>query len=137
MSSCSLDANGTAGANNYPLKVARIPIALYSTPLAPRGSSSRRVLRTRVAITDVKHIIGFAGREKYVVSTEPSAIAIAVSTQLQLFLWRQLTRTCHSSLVAVNNWEGGIRGNSFVSGGFLAPSVRGTVYEGLVTAWDW
>eukprot|EP00038_Savillea_parva_P020803 m.32546 g.32546 ORF g.32546 m.32546 type:complete len:730 (-) comp4898_c0_seq1:218-2407(-) len=37
----------------------------------------------------------------------------------------------------MNNWEGGIRGNSFVSGGFLAPSVQGTVYEGLVTAWDW
>jgi len=37
----------------------------------------------------------------------------------------------------MNNWEGGIRGNSFVSGGFLAKSVQGTVYNGLVTAWDW
>jgi hypothetical protein len=32
---------------------------------------------------------------------------------------------------------GGIRGNAFISGGFLAPSVRGTTYEGLVTVWDW
>lgn len=36
-----------------------------------------------------------------------------------------------------SNWEGGIRSNSFVSGGFLPPSRRGIKYEGLVTAWDW
>ena len=34
-----------------------------------------------------------------------------------------------------NNWEGGIRMNSFASGGFIAPSARGTKYEGLVAAW--
>ena len=37
----------------------------------------------------------------------------------------------------MNNWEGGIRGNGFVSGGFLPEARRGTKYEGLVTAWDW
>ena len=37
----------------------------------------------------------------------------------------------------MNNWEGGIRGNAFVSGGFVPPSMRGTKYEGLVTLWDW
>jgi arylsulfatase I/J len=26
----------------------------------------------------------------------------------------------------MNNWEGGIRGNAFVAGGFLPPAVRGT-----------
>merc|ERR1719265_2640561 len=36
-----------------------------------------------------------------------------------------------------NNWEGGIRSNAFVSGGFLPKSRRGIKYEGLVTAWDW
>ena len=36
-----------------------------------------------------------------------------------------------------NNWEGGIRMNSFVSGGFLPEVVRGSKYEGLVAAWDW
>lgn len=30
-----------------------------------------------------------------------------------------------------------MRGNSFVSGGFLPQSVRGTTFDGLVTAWDW
>ena len=37
----------------------------------------------------------------------------------------------------MNNWEGGIRGNGWISGGFLPTSVRGTVYNGLTTAWDW
>lgn len=37
----------------------------------------------------------------------------------------------------MNSWEGGIRVNSWVSGGFLPQSVRGTLYEGLVTGWDW
>ena len=36
-----------------------------------------------------------------------------------------------------NNWEGGIRVNAFVSGGFLPASQRGTKYEGLVAGWDW
>jgi len=37
----------------------------------------------------------------------------------------------------MNNWEGGIRGNSFVSGGFIPEKMRGTKYSGLVTVWDW
>ena len=37
----------------------------------------------------------------------------------------------------MNNWEGGIRGNSFVSGGFIPTHMRGHKYDGLVTAWDW
>ena len=37
----------------------------------------------------------------------------------------------------MNNWEGGIRGNGWISGGFLPTSVRGTVYNGLTAAWDW
>jgi len=37
----------------------------------------------------------------------------------------------------MNNWEGGIRVNSFISGGFLPMNVRGMKYEGLVTAWDY
>ena len=36
----------------------------------------------------------------------------------------------------MNNWEGGIRGNSFISGGFVPAARRGTVYQGLVTVWD-
>ena len=36
----------------------------------------------------------------------------------------------------MNNWEGGIRGNGFISGGFLPASNRGVKYEGLVTVWD-
>lgn len=37
----------------------------------------------------------------------------------------------------MNNWEGGIRVNAFVSGGFLPAAVRGTRYSGLVALWDW
>lgn len=37
----------------------------------------------------------------------------------------------------MNNWEGGIRGNGFVSGGFLPAERRGTKYEELNTVWDW
>ena len=37
----------------------------------------------------------------------------------------------------MSNWEGGIRGNAFVSGGFLPSSLRGSRYDGLVTLWDW
>ena len=36
----------------------------------------------------------------------------------------------------MNNWEGGIRVNAFISGGFVAEASRGTTYEGLVTGWD-
>ena len=37
----------------------------------------------------------------------------------------------------MNNWEGGIRGNGFISGGFVPEARRGTRYEGMTTAWDW
>ena len=37
----------------------------------------------------------------------------------------------------LTNWEGGIRVNSFVSGGFLPATVRGTRHSGLVALWDW
>ena len=36
----------------------------------------------------------------------------------------------------MSNWDGGVRVNAFVSGGFLPPPVRGTKFEGLVAAWD-
>ena len=36
-----------------------------------------------------------------------------------------------------SNWEGGIRVNSFVSGGLLPPSRRGIKLDGLATPWDW
>ena len=36
-----------------------------------------------------------------------------------------------------SQWEGGIRVNSWVSGGFLPAKVRGTKYEGLACGWDW
>lgn len=35
------------------------------------------------------------------------------------------------------NWEGGIRVNALVSGGYLPNKVRGTKQRGLVSAWDW
>ena len=34
-------------------------------------------------------------------------------------------------------WEGGTRGASFVSGGILPVSVRGTVSMGLIAVADW
>eukprot|EP00041_Stephanoeca_diplocostata_P019448 m.419703 g.419703 ORF g.419703 m.419703 type:complete len:551 (+) comp21308_c0_seq1:304-1956(+) len=37
----------------------------------------------------------------------------------------------------MNNWEGGIRVNAFVSGGYLPAGRRGQKEEGLITAWDW
>jgi len=37
----------------------------------------------------------------------------------------------------MSNWDGGIRVNAFVSGGFLPQSVRGTKQEGLMAGWDW
>ena len=36
-----------------------------------------------------------------------------------------------------SNWQGGVRVNSFISGGALPVSVRGTISHELVTAWDW
>lgn len=36
-----------------------------------------------------------------------------------------------------SNWEGGIRVNAFVSGGYLPHAVRGTTQAGLVAGWDW
>ena len=36
-----------------------------------------------------------------------------------------------------SNFEGGIRVNGFVSGGFVPPSQRGKKLDGLVTGWDW
>ena len=35
------------------------------------------------------------------------------------------------------NWEGGVRVNGFVSGGFVPPAMRGKKLEGLVAGWDW
>ena len=37
----------------------------------------------------------------------------------------------------VSNWEGGIRVNAFVSGGYLPEKVRGTKKEGYICGWDW
>ena len=37
----------------------------------------------------------------------------------------------------MNNWDGGIRGNGFISGGKLPPSRRGVKHQGMTTAWDW
>jgi len=36
-----------------------------------------------------------------------------------------------------SNWDGGIRVNAFVSGGFVPQGVRGTRLGGLGTLWDW
>jgi len=35
------------------------------------------------------------------------------------------------------NFEGGIRVNAFVSGGFVPEQMRGTKLDGLVALWDW
>eukprot|EP01060_Flectonema_neradi_P010788 TRINITY_DN1786_c0_g2_i2.p1 TRINITY_DN1786_c0_g2~~TRINITY_DN1786_c0_g2_i2.p1 ORF type:complete len:411 (+),score=85.51 TRINITY_DN1786_c0_g2_i2:550-1782(+) len=37
----------------------------------------------------------------------------------------------------MSNWEGGIRVNAFVSGGYLPEQVRGTKKEGYICGWDW
>merc|ERR1712080_518629 len=37
----------------------------------------------------------------------------------------------------MSNWEGGIRGNAFASGGFLPKKVRGTKQESTMCIWDW
>ena len=37
----------------------------------------------------------------------------------------------------LTNWEGGVRVNAWASGGFLPSHVRGTVWKGLITGWDW
>ena len=44
---------------------------------------------------------------------------------------------CEQKGGKLTNWEGGVRVSSFVSGGFLAPAVRGTRHSGLVALWDW
>ena len=36
-----------------------------------------------------------------------------------------------------SNWEGGIRTNAFVSGGFVPAAVRGTTSHELIALWDW
>lgn len=36
-----------------------------------------------------------------------------------------------------SNFEGGIRVNAFVNGGYVPPGRRGSKLEGFVTAWDW
>jgi len=36
-----------------------------------------------------------------------------------------------------SNWEGGVRGNGIVAGGFLPPSRRGSKESGLVSIEDW
>lgn len=36
-----------------------------------------------------------------------------------------------------SNWQGGVRVNAFISGGALPSSVRGTISNELITAWDW
>jgi arylsulfatase I/J len=37
----------------------------------------------------------------------------------------------------MSNWEGGVRVNAWVSGGFLPEKVRGTKEENYVCLWDW
>ena len=37
----------------------------------------------------------------------------------------------------MSNWEGGVRANAFVAGGFLPPPARGSKFEGLIAGWDW
>ena len=56
-------------------------------------------------------------------------------------------QTCMSGEAGANNyplkggkyslWEGGIRGNAFVSGGLLPAAVRGTRLHGLMHICDW
>jgi arylsulfatase B len=36
-----------------------------------------------------------------------------------------------------SNWEGGIRVNAFISGGFVPTQVRGTKLTEMVAGWDW
>lgn len=36
-----------------------------------------------------------------------------------------------------SDWEGGIRTNAFVSGGFIPPEKRGSVHKGVVSIADW
>ena len=37
----------------------------------------------------------------------------------------------------VSDWQGGVRGNAFVSGGFLPKAMRGTKTEGYIHLADW
>ena len=48
-----------------------------------------------------------------------------------------LTMHLLECLGKMDQWEGGIRVNAWVSGGFLPEKVRGTKYEGLACGWDW
>eukprot|EP01043_Picozoa_sp_COSAG02_P052341 COSAG02_NODE_5622_length_4175_cov_13.084642_2_plen_461_part_00 len=43
------------------------------------------------------------------------------------------TRLC----MQFSNWEGGIRVNALVSGGWLPAHAHGSIARGFVTAWDW
>ena len=36
-----------------------------------------------------------------------------------------------------SNYQGGVRVNSFVSGGFIPAAQRGKKLEGLIGIWDW
>merc|ERR1719311_204731 len=36
-----------------------------------------------------------------------------------------------------SDWEGGVRTNAFVSGGFVPSARRGTAFEGVVSIADW
>ena len=36
-----------------------------------------------------------------------------------------------------SNWEGGIRTNAFVSGGFVPQAMRGSTSTELIALWDW
>jgi arylsulfatase I/J len=36
-----------------------------------------------------------------------------------------------------SDWEGGVRTNALISGGYVPEEVRGTKYEGLVSIADW
>eukprot|EP00929_Paragymnodinium_shiwhaense_P063096 TRINITY_DN31542_c0_g1_i1.p1 TRINITY_DN31542_c0_g1~~TRINITY_DN31542_c0_g1_i1.p1 ORF type:complete len:692 (-),score=111.43 TRINITY_DN31542_c0_g1_i1:217-2238(-) len=36
-----------------------------------------------------------------------------------------------------SDWEGGVRTNAFVSGGFIPPSKRGSNFEGVINVADW
>jgi len=37
----------------------------------------------------------------------------------------------------MSNWQGGVRVNGWVGGGFVPEAVRGTVNNGYITLWDW
>ena len=49
------------------------------------------------------------------------------------------SRLCAQTLCCVSDsdWDGGVRTAAFVSGGFIPPTQRGTVFEGVVSIADW